>query len=127
LVPLAILSWPCPWRLCPLHRAGMARQVILLQVVVNFFWDQPLSWIRFLGWPRRLMARCRSPYCFFCAPTNRFHYGLFLRDLLMHRYRFHLPWICLHHFWIGLRHFLAGCRLFSPGIHAGSHPFMMGI
>jgi hypothetical protein len=35
-VPCTTLSFPGPWWPCPLHSAGMARQVISLWVAVNF-------------------------------------------------------------------------------------------
>jgi hypothetical protein len=54
------LSLPCPWRQSPLHCAGMAQWVILLQEASNFFQDPPLPWVHFFGWPWHLTARCRS-------------------------------------------------------------------
>jgi hypothetical protein len=63
------LSLPCPWQLCPLCRAGMVQRVISLQAVANFFQDPPLPWVYFFIVQRCPAARCRSPYCFFSAPT----------------------------------------------------------
>jgi hypothetical protein len=67
-VPCTALSLPCPWRPCPLRRAGMAQRVILLQATANFFRGPPFSWVLLFGFWRRPMARCLSPCRFFSAP-----------------------------------------------------------
>jgi hypothetical protein len=69
-VPLATLSWPCPWRPCSLQRATLAQRVIPLQAVANFYRDPQFPWVRTFGFWRHSVARFRPLCCFLSPPTS---------------------------------------------------------
>jgi hypothetical protein len=49
--------------------------------------------------------------------SDRFHYAIFHKDLLMFRFGLHFFWICLQI--RGLPRFSVGLHLLSPGIQFG--------